>query len=98
MKTTLELPDELMSEVKIRAVHEHKKLKDIIAELLRKGLAATANSLPESPAVHVSTDKKTRLPLIKCKHPASASEEITPERAAYLLLSQEVGWQHAARG
>lgn len=31
MKTTLELPDEMMREVKIRAVHEHKKLKDIIA-------------------------------------------------------------------
>jgi plasmid stability protein len=40
MKTTLDLPDELMREVKIRAVHEHKKLKDTIAELLRKGIAA----------------------------------------------------------
>jgi plasmid stability protein len=40
MKTTLELPDELMREVKIRAVHEHKKLKDAIAEFIRKGMAA----------------------------------------------------------
>ncbi len=40
MKTTLDLPDELMREVKIRAVYEHKKLKDTIAELLRKGIAA----------------------------------------------------------
>ncbi len=40
MKTTLDLPDELMREVKIRAVHEHKKLKDTIAELLQKGIAA----------------------------------------------------------
>jgi plasmid stability protein len=40
MKTTLDLPDELMREVKIRAVHEHKKLKDTIAELIRKGIAA----------------------------------------------------------
>jgi hypothetical protein len=40
MKTTLDLPDELMREVKIRAVHEHKKLKDIIAEFVRKGMAA----------------------------------------------------------
>lgn len=37
MKTTLDLPDELMREVKIRAVHEHKKLKDAVAELLRQG-------------------------------------------------------------
>ena len=40
IKTTLELPDELMREVKIRAVHEHKKLKDTVAELIRKGIAA----------------------------------------------------------
>lgn len=49
MKTTLELPDELMREVKIRAVHEHKKLKDIIAELLRKGLAASRPSRTKIP-------------------------------------------------
>jgi hypothetical protein len=40
MKTTLDLPDELMREVKIRAVHEHKKLKDAIAEFIRRGMAA----------------------------------------------------------
>ena len=40
MKTTLDLPDELMRKVKIRAVHEHKKLKDTIAELIEKGIAA----------------------------------------------------------
>jgi plasmid stability protein len=40
MKTTLDLPDHLMRKVKIRAVHEHKKLKDTIAELIRKGIAA----------------------------------------------------------
>jgi hypothetical protein len=41
VKTTLDLPDDLMREVKIRAVHEHKKLKDAIAELIRKGIAAS---------------------------------------------------------
>ena len=40
MKTTLDLPDELMREVKIRAVHENKKLKDAIADFIRKGLIA----------------------------------------------------------
>jgi len=42
MKTTLELPDELVKEVKLRAVHEGGKLKDTVAELLRLGLTATA--------------------------------------------------------
>jgi hypothetical protein len=41
MKTTLDLPDDLMREVKIRAVHEHKKLKDAIAEFIRKGMGAS---------------------------------------------------------
>jgi plasmid stability protein len=41
MKTTLDLPDDLMREVKIRAVHEHKKLKDAIAEFIRKGMSTS---------------------------------------------------------
>jgi plasmid stability protein len=40
MKTTLELPDDLIKEIKLRAVHEGKKLKDAMADLLRTGLAA----------------------------------------------------------
>ena len=39
MKTTLDLPDELMRRVKIRAVREHKKLNDVITELLHRGLS-----------------------------------------------------------
>ena len=49
MKTTLDLPDELMRKVKIRAVHEHKKLKDTIAELLQKGIAAGKPRRPRLP-------------------------------------------------
>ncbi|MDX1375087.1 MAG: hypothetical protein R3357_05950 [Burkholderiales bacterium] len=39
MKTTLELPDELMRRIKLRAVHRNRKLKDEIAQLLEAGLA-----------------------------------------------------------
>jgi hypothetical protein len=42
MKTTLDLPDDLVKEVKLRAVHEGAKLKDAVADLLRKGLAASS--------------------------------------------------------
>jgi hypothetical protein len=49
MKTTLDLPDELMREVKIRAVHEQKKLKDTIAELIRKGLSAAKSGRQKIP-------------------------------------------------
>ncbi len=39
MKTTIELPDDLMRRVKLRALREHKKLKQSVAELLERGLA-----------------------------------------------------------
>jgi len=39
MKTTLELPDELVRRVKLRAVERNQKLKDTIAQLLEIGLA-----------------------------------------------------------
>lgn len=50
MKTTLDLPDDLMRDVKIRAAQEQKKLKDTVAELLRRGMAAgtaPASKLPK---------------------------------------------------
>ena len=40
-KTTLELPDALMHQVKLRAVHRQQKLKDVIAQLLELGMAAS---------------------------------------------------------
>jgi hypothetical protein len=46
MKTTLDLPADLVKEVKLRAVHEGKKLKDAVAELLRKGLTAGSAGYP----------------------------------------------------
>ena len=49
MKTTLDLPDDLMREVKILAVHEGKKLKDAIAELIRKGITASNSERPKVP-------------------------------------------------
>ncbi|MDH3691852.1 MAG: hypothetical protein OEU36_20620 [Gammaproteobacteria bacterium] len=39
MKTTLELPDQLVRRIKMRAVKRNQKLKDAIAQLLELGLA-----------------------------------------------------------
>jgi hypothetical protein len=51
VKTTLELPDELMRRVKLRAVHRNQKLKDAIAQLLELGMAAApeAQASPRAP-------------------------------------------------
>lgn len=55
MKTTLELPDELMRRVKMRAVQRHQKLKDAVAQLLEAGIAA------EPPAPAADVPKPVRL-------------------------------------
>lgn len=96
MKTTLDLPEALVKQVKIRAVREGRKLKDAVADLLRKGLAVTAETEPDQPPPTVARDKQTGLPLIVCKHPATPGEELTPERVADLLLAQEVEWRDGA--
>jgi hypothetical protein len=41
MRTTLELPDELVRRIKVRALERNQKLKDTIAQLLEIGLAST---------------------------------------------------------
>ena len=49
IKTTLDLPDDLMREVKIRAVYEQKKLKDAIAEFIRRGMASSKTRPVKAP-------------------------------------------------
>jgi plasmid stability protein len=44
MKTTLNLPDDLMREVKVRAARENRRLQDVLAEFIRRGLQARPES------------------------------------------------------
>ncbi len=98
MKTTLDLPDELVRQVKLLALQEGRKLKDAMAELLRRGLAATRTMSAEVQEPVISKDKRTGRPLIRCKKAALAHQELTPERVADILLAQETEWHHAACG
>lgn len=82
MKTTLDLPDDLMRAVKIRAVQENRKLKDMVADLLRRGLSQNT----EAPR---NARSRVRLPLVETVHPAAPVHEITPDRAAEILLDEE---------
>jgi plasmid stability protein len=97
-KTTLELPDDLVKQVKLRAVRDGRKLKDAVADLLRKGLAVDMDSRPDAGRPVITADKKTGLPLIQCRRAAPPAEELTPERVAEILLAQEVEWHHDAGG
>lgn len=82
MKTTLDLPDELMRTIKLRAINENRKLKDMIADLLRRGLRQE----PEDPT---GVGPRVQLPLVRCAHPARADDEMTPDRIAQILLDEE---------
>lgn len=74
MKTTLELPDELVREAKLRAVTQGRALKDLIAEFIRQGLGmsnAEATRLPaEDSIVQVGLGG---LPVIRCRADAPAT-------------------------
>lgn len=82
MKTTLDLPDELMKSIKLRAVEENRTLTDLIAELLRRGLA-------DEGAEPGEVRNRVTLPLVHVAHAARPDEDLTPERVANILLMQE---------
>ncbi|HEY2292322.1 MAG TPA: antitoxin [Thermoanaerobaculia bacterium] len=84
MKTTLDLPDDLIRAVKMRAVEENRKLKDVIADLLRRGLT-------QKRGAPVTARERLKLPLVECAHEALPGEEMTSERVAEVLLEEESG-------
>jgi hypothetical protein len=50
MKTTIDLPPDLVREMKLLAVHEGRKLKDVAADLLKRGLnSGTSKCKPKAP-------------------------------------------------
>lgn len=72
MKITFDLPPELFRELKIRAVHEGRKLKDVAADLLKRGLAGPetpANPQPAKPKIEILANG---LPVVRCAANAPA--------------------------
>jgi len=76
MKTTLDLPNDLVQQIKLRAVNEGRKLKDVAADLLRAALAPP----PDSTSLTTATVPKT-LPLIRV-------QGTPPERTAKLTAQE----------
>lgn len=80
MKTTLVLPDDLMQEVKLRALEQDRSIKDLIADFIRMGLRHPLALHEQTPA----TDRflKTNaqgLPVIRCEGPAPATQATVQE-------------------
>lgn len=80
MKTTLDLPPDLVRKMKLRAVHEGRKLKEVAAEVFRRGLAQQGTEA--KPA----TRQRITLPLIQCAPDAPASRMSAEE---IIALEQE---------
>ena len=77
MKTTIDLPPDLVREMKLLAVHEGRKLKDVAADLLKRELSSEKNR------------SKSKAPAdILLSAPANASE-MTPSKSAESLRRRQ---------
>ncbi|MFO1529379.1 MAG: antitoxin [Kiritimatiellia bacterium] len=85
MKTTLELPDDLIRAMKLRALDEGRKLKDMAAELIRRGL--------EQPATPTPVRRRVKLPLIVAE-PGAPAFSMTGEDIDRVLAEGEAEGLH----
>ena len=79
MKTTLDLPDDLMRGMRIRAATQGRKLKDVVADAIRDSLGSTRALLSDVPPLVISRGA-SGFPYIKCNlgsdKPAPTFEEL----------------------
>lgn len=72
MKTTIDLPPDLVRALKIRAVNDGRKLKDLAADLLHRGLEASGGP-PQAKPLKVRIQKQADgLPVVLCSANAPA--------------------------
>ena len=84
VKTTIDLPEDLVKEMKFRAVREGRKLRDVAEEVFRRGLAATATP------VRPGGRHRVKLPLIPA--PVGAAPfALSGERLLELETEAEMG-------
>jgi hypothetical protein len=58
-----------------------------MADLLRKGMSASSESIHAPGSVTIASDPETRLPIILCRQSAAGPEEITPPSAQQTFCS-----------
>lgn len=85
-KLTVDLPEDLVREVKLRAARENRRLKDLVPELLKRGLEAGSQAAGDKGIVR----NRVRFPWFTGGHPAPPGQELTPDRVAQILDDEEV--------
>ena len=87
MKTTLDLPDELVRAMKMRALLQGRTLRDLVADFLRQGLGMAPQQAPKAPPQGSMVQTAPNgLPTIRCNANAPASAMGLQD---LLLLEQE---------
>ena len=87
MKTTLDLPDELVRAMKMRALLQGRTLRDLVADFLRQGLGMAPQQAPQAPPQGSMVQTAPNgLPTIRCNANAPASAMLLQD---LLLLEQE---------
>ena len=87
MKTTFDLPDEIIRQIKLRAVVQGRTVKDFVADLLRQGLGMAASTVSATPPAGSLVEiGESGLPLIRCR-PDAASTRMSAEEL--LKLEQD---------
>jgi hypothetical protein len=85
MKTTVDLPDELVIEIKVEAARQKKKLQELVPELLRAGLSVRRSAAaPEGGAMAKWLDEWVALG-------AAATRGLPPQPTATQILSADRG-------
>ncbi len=92
MKTTVELPDDLMKAIKLRALDEGKKLNEIMRDLLLNGLK---NNEPKGSSARIGIDELTGLPVILCSK--KPKKDLTPAQLSEILIEQEASYHLSSR-
>ncbi|HRH69327.1 MAG TPA: hypothetical protein PLB89_07465 [Flavobacteriales bacterium] len=80
MKTTIELPDDLLRAMKVRAAKEGRSLKELLTAILR-------SAMKSSSATTVGKSGGGQLPVLRTSK-AKAGREMTPERIAEVLWGE----------
>lgn len=68
MRTTLDLPDELMRHLKARAALEGRSLRDLVLELVTRGLHAPVAMPSPTPLPEVRLGRPLALPASRLTH------------------------------
>jgi hypothetical protein len=87
MKTTLDIPDDLLRTMKMQAVREGRKFKDVAVEIFRRGLSRTELSGSRT------VPRRVKLPLIVAP-PGAPKFSLSGKDIDRLLMEDEVRSHH----